>query len=705
MKSLFTFLPVLIFSFRSNAQSITFSLASGSPVSSSSFMRCLLSKDLNNDGNKDLLVGNAYGNNINVFNGNGAGQFLSTGSYSLAGNGPIYMTLADFNADAKPDVAIANYNANNISVMLKTTSGPFTTAANSPYTIGNQPYSLDVADFNMDGKMDIVACSANGYNVNIWPGNGLGSFSATPSFSISTPPVPYHVCAGFFNQDMFPDFAFVSASGNQLYVYLNTGTGSFSASAGSPYTTGSEPRTISSKDLNNDGYTDLVVPNALSNNLYVYMGSASGTFTSASGSPISVGSYPYQVGIADFDFNGTQDLVVACAGSNALYRLSGNGNGTFASGGSPIAVGSMPQSLVTDDFNNDGKPDVAIADWLGSDINVFLNTATLCPVSSGFSFTTQTNGQVDFASSSTGTTSGTNYSWNFGNGNTAQGSSASQTFTTGVYTVTLTVSNSSLCSSTSTQIVSVCLLAPGFTYSVLSGGQVSFNDTSTGTGVGSFYTWNFGDNSISNGNAPLHTYVNGTYTVTLLISSSSMCAATASQVLTVCALSPSFTYSLQPNGQVVFNNTTAAPLSTTSYSWNFGDNSSGSGSPVNHSYANGTYTVTLFVTDFPGCRASVSQVVSIDPTTGLTEVGVSTGIRLFPNPANDCLTIEFRNNSDLNQTELVLYSLTGSEVLHVDVQTNSTSVSVDQLPPGLYHFKIRAGSKLLKTGSIAVYKH
>ena len=65
--------------------------------------------------------------------------------------------MGDFNADGKVDLALASTGTNSVSILLGNGDGTFTIGS-SPRT-GLQPYSVAVADFNGDGKLDPGGCS------------------------------------------------------------------------------------------------------------------------------------------------------------------------------------------------------------------------------------------------------------------------------------------------------------------------------------------------------------------------------------------------------------------------------------------------------------------------------------------------------------------------------------------------------------------
>lgn len=144
-----------------------------------------------------------------------------------------------------------------------------------------------------------------------------------------------------------------------------------------------------------------------------------------------------------------------------------------------------------------------------------------------------------FASTSTGTV--TSYLWQFGDGTTANTSSASHVYSTaGSYTVSLTVSNSGGSSSAS-RVISVTAPVPAtppvaaaFTINPatpVATQNVTFTDTSTGSPT--TWSWNFGDGSGSNQKTATHAYASaGTYQVTLQVWNS-VSTSTKSQTIVV----------------------------------------------------------------------------------------------------------------------------------------------------------------------------
>src|SRR6185437_8986504 len=112
------------------------------------------------------------------------------------------------------------------------------------------------------------------------------------------------------------------------------------------------------------------------------------------------------------------------------------------------------------------------------------------------------------------------------------------------------------------------------------------------------YSWNFGDGGTSTTASPSHTYSSsGTYTVQMIATNSAGCSDTMTKTsyITISNLHSAFTTSSSKcSGQnITFTN--SATGSPTSYYWIFGDGNSSTGANPTHSYAAGTYTVTLIV--------------------------------------------------------------------------------------------------------------
>ena len=230
------------------------------------------------------------------------------------------------------------------------------------------------------------------------------------------------------------------------------------------------------------------------------------------------------------------------------------------------------------------------------------------------------------------------YSWDFGDGTTAD-SHGTPTDThsyikAGTYNVTLIVTNSNEESETITQTVTVDS-APTASFNVPAqptpGTATTFNASGSTDSVGTItdYSWNFGDGSsvddTGNTATATHTYTTrGPYTVSLTVTNDAGQTATFHHAITVddpptVSISPTRAVTT-PGSTVSFNGSATAPDSggsITDYSWNFGDGSpvddTGTTPAASHLFANaGTYTVTLTATDDLGVSTAATATVTVD---------------------------------------------------------------------------------------------
>ncbi|PYQ49317.1 MAG: PKD domain containing protein, partial [Acidobacteria bacterium] len=133
------------------------------------------------------------------------------------------------------------------------------------------------------------------------------------------------------------------------------------------------------------------------------------------------------------------------------------------------------------------------------------------------------------------------------------------------------------------------------------------------------YAWTFGDGTTGSGASPSHAYSTaGNFTVTLTVTDNLGATGTQSQTVTAVNTPPvaSFTSSCAAL-TCSFNGSASSDADGTiaSYAWTFGDGTIGSGASPSHSYTtDGTFTVTLTVTDNLGAAGTRSGTVTVSQT-------------------------------------------------------------------------------------------
>lgn len=118
----------------------------------------VLARDVNSDGEIDLVATTGGTKEVNVFLGRAGEQFDPAVNYSAGNNAPTALAAADFNGDRRLDLVTANGAGNDMNVLLGTGGGKF--AAPTSFAVGTKPSAVATGDFNGDMKPDLAVAKA-----------------------------------------------------------------------------------------------------------------------------------------------------------------------------------------------------------------------------------------------------------------------------------------------------------------------------------------------------------------------------------------------------------------------------------------------------------------------------------------------------------------------------------------------------------------
>lgn len=229
--------------------------------------------------------------------------------------------VADFNKDGKPDIviahtadndkAVANMENSSITILLNAGKREFTQAKRSPFYAGDFPNDINIADFNKDGNLDIALANHVKKYFTVLLGNGKGQFSEAPHspFTVQVKPHPHGIISADFNGDEYLDIATDSWGVDSIVILSGDGKGDFKNPA--YYATGKHPyERLRTADFNKDSKPDIVTTNLDGNSVTILLGDGRGNFSTHL---FDAGSNPFGVATGDLNGDGNIDLAVVNA--------------------------------------------------------------------------------------------------------------------------------------------------------------------------------------------------------------------------------------------------------------------------------------------------------------------------------------------------------------------------------------------------------
>ncbi|CAF3390532.1 unnamed protein product [Rotaria socialis] len=340
--------------------------------------------DISNDTLYDLIVthysidsiANYHSDNIALFLGFGNGSFRSAILYSTGlDSGPYSVLVGNFNSDDRLDVVSANNAANYLVLFLHYGFESFKTKETDAYTIcvifGTQdetfsisqsyytgfyswPYSVAVADFNNDKRLDIAIANTFGLNTGIFLGNGDGTFSAQTTYPTGLNSLPTDIDVSDFNNDHHMDIAVADYGIDNVGVFLGNGNGNGTFLNQKNISTGSLSGSywVAVGDFNKDGNLDFVAALSLSGSVGVCFGDGNGSFSNIALFGAGTATYPWDIGV----------VVILWSDQSRIFLVPI----TYSTG-----LNSSPQALAVGAFNKDQHLDVVVTYSKNSSVGFF----------------------------------------------------------------------------------------------------------------------------------------------------------------------------------------------------------------------------------------------------------------------------------------------------------------------------------------------
>jgi gliding motility-associated-like protein len=290
--------------------------------------------DLQGDGKPDLVMTRSGGNRntIQILKNTTTGATVSFATKQEIFMDPTHfssrLVIRDLNNDGKPEIIATNNFNEFLYIFINQSSGGNIVFGSTPLKISVKTdaaeattYDAEVQDFDGDGLADIVANSLQAADFFILKNQSSGAISFAAPVRVPQPGTLNRTTSADFNKDGKIDLVFTSTgspsvAGDRVIVRLNQSTtGNINFGAAMELATSFEPWGIDAADIDGDKDPDFVVTNRnratpvaaeLRINIFLNDGAATPTFTR---SDITTTTPTRNVKLTDMDGDSKADIV------------------------------------------------------------------------------------------------------------------------------------------------------------------------------------------------------------------------------------------------------------------------------------------------------------------------------------------------------------------------------------------------------------
>jgi len=368
--------------FRNNG-SFVFTMGDAQAFQDASLMRTIGFTDLNADNRLDWVVlsnqsGIGHSIGYRLANADGTYGNLVTLVVNGSAQGSNQQHLGDFNGDGKIDIFFNSSSSSAYRILTNNGGGNFTLSGQLLFDF--PVYTYGVADFNSDGKTDILAQKPRGWSnqtgafdrkAAVLYGQANGTLAKTEYTAyLGSTQDSTNLFIGEFNGDNNPDIIDIDPNNDGKFysVYINNGSGGFTRNDYNKKL--SQADTVRFADFNGDGKTDIYLKQH-----------AFGAFQNIFSEQLIIIQYNQcqsvgAVKTANFDGNHRPDAAVwnpstgDWRSTNADWKYTRDQSVKLFNWG----LGSLGDIPAPGDFDGDGKTDYAV--YRNGDGNWYINQSS-----------------------------------------------------------------------------------------------------------------------------------------------------------------------------------------------------------------------------------------------------------------------------------------------------------------------------------------